>query len=181
MLLLWKFKTLDTSVLKQKSIYVSADKIFAKTVKASFCGNVLSPPSPSEFFSKTRKQLRMEKRSEKESDKPVILRFRQVKKITKTKFIGHFYWRGCSTSFWKMETLWTSSDAMVVHFCEISWWDYFHHKAWYKQKIQSVGNHQLEQRQKIWQQNKTWIIFYGITPCPPHNFCLIIVLQCSGR
>ena len=86
-------------MLKQKSIYVSADKIFAKTVKASFCGNVLSPPSPSEFFSKTRKQLRTEKRSEKESDKPVILRFGQVKKITKTKFIGHFYWRGRSTRF----------------------------------------------------------------------------------
>ena len=171
MLLLWKFKTLDTSVLKQKSIYVSADKIFAKTVKASFCGNVLSPPSPSEFFSKTRKQLRMEKRSEKESDKPVILHFRQVKKITKTKFIGHFYWRGCSTSFWKMETLWTSSDAMVVHFCEISWWNYLVRLFASQGLIQAENTVSRKSstgaKQKIWQQNKTWIIFYGITPCPP--------------
>ena len=170
MLLLWKFKTLDTSVLKQKSIYVWADKICSKNVKASFCGNVLSPPRPSEFFSKARKKLRMEKKSEKNSDKPVILHFRQVKKIAKTKFIEHFYW-GVVFELWRCYglsvTLWWYIFVRLVG--EIIWWDYLHHKAWNKQKLQSVGKHQLEQTQKRWQQNKTWIIFlwYHSTPPPP--------------
>ena len=54
MLFLQNVKTIDTPVLKQKRLYIWVDKIFAKILKISFCGDFLCPLSPSELLLKNQ-------------------------------------------------------------------------------------------------------------------------------
>ena len=129
---------------KRKIIYVGEDKIFAKTLKTTFFGTFWALWAHLNLYSKTRicqfSYFPMSNLWKKESTVGVQLVFTQHRPMDfQLEYSGTFLWG---------------------LFC----WNYLFHKAWYKQKLQSIQESiNLEQRQQRWQQSKTGINFYGIT------------------